>query len=117
MSKEFNPLETPQGVNAFLANLSFIKSAAYDKSDFDAMNMLVDFETAFAKVKMTKRQKQAVELVHFKNLTQKEAGAIMGISQQAVGQLIQAVATKISEQYTNDLIVKEGGNDNDERTS
>ncbi|WP_427036542.1 sigma factor-like helix-turn-helix DNA-binding protein [Cytobacillus pseudoceanisediminis] len=97
------PLETPQGVNAFLSNIHYIRSSAYDKGDYDAINMLVDFEIAYSKITTTARQREAIQLVFFADLTQREAGEIMGISQQAVQQLIHAVVTKIAEQYAKDL--------------
>jgi RNA polymerase sigma factor (sigma-70 family) len=97
------PLETPQGVNAFLSNIHYIRSSAYDKGDYDAINMLIDFELAYSKITTTARQREAIQLVFFADLTQREAGEIMGISQQAVQQLIHAVVTKIAEQYAKDL--------------
>jgi len=102
------PLQSPQGVNAFLSNYHHIRSSAYYKSDYDALNMLIDFEIAFSKVTITDRQRQAVLLVYWHDLTQREAGEFMGISQQAVQQLINAVITKIANQYAADL---KGAND------
>lgn len=97
------PLDTPQGVNALLSNYHYVRSAAIDKGDFDAINMLIDFEIAYSKIKVTRRQKRAMQLVYFADLTQKEAGAIMGVSQQAVQQLLNNVVNKIAEQYRQDL--------------
>ncbi|WP_050632332.1 sigma factor-like helix-turn-helix DNA-binding protein [Bacillus andreraoultii] len=103
------PLETPQGVAALLQNYRYVKSAALDRSDFDAINILVDFERVFDKVTLTKRQKEAIRLVYEEKLTQQEAGEVLGITQQAVGQLLQAVARKISEEYEKDYLRTKGG--------
>lgn len=102
------PLDTPQGVNALLSNIHYIRCAAIDKGDFDAINLLIDFEIAYSKIEITKRQRQAIMLVYFADLTQKEAGDFMGISQQAVQQLIQNVVKKVAEQYRKDLEQIEG---------
>lgn len=110
------PLETPQGVNAFLSNIHHIRSSAIDKGDFDAIILLVDFEIAYSKINVTARQREAVQLVFFADLTQREAGEIMGISQQAVQQLLHSVVVKISEQYGRDLNGVRGG-DNGENIS
>lgn len=103
------PLETPQGVAAFLANYNYVKSTAIDRSDFDAINLLVDFESVLDRVRLTKRQKEAIRLVYEEGLTQKEAGEMLGITQQAVGQLLQAVARKVSVEFEKDFLRSKGG--------
>jgi RNA polymerase sigma factor (sigma-70 family) len=103
------PIETPQGVNALLSNIHHVRSSAIDKGDFDAINLLIDFEIAYSRINVTPRQRQAIQLVYFADLTQREAGEIMGISQQAVQQLIQSVVNKIAEQYAKDLNDVKGG--------
>lgn len=103
------PLETPKGVNAFLSNIHHIRSSAVDKGDYDAINMLIDFELAYSRIDITSRQREAVQYVFFADLTQREAGEIMGISQQAVQQLVQSVVLKIAEQYAKDLSGINGG--------
>jgi RNA polymerase sigma factor (sigma-70 family) len=107
------PIETPQGVNALLSNIHHVRSAAIDKGDFDAINLLIDFEIAYSKINVTPRQRQAIQLVYFADLTQREAGEIMGISQQAVQQLIQSVVNKIAEQYAKDLNGAKGGSNHE----
>lgn len=110
-------LEKPEGVNAFLSNLHHIRAAGFDKGDYNAIILLVDFEIAFSRVKITERQRQALHFVFFRDLTQRETGQIMGISQQAVHQLINAVVVKISEQYERDLNSVEGGRSNEQTSS
>lgn len=95
-------LRTSRGVASIMSNLHYLKSAAYDKSDFNAVNTLVDFESIFNKVKFTKRQKQAIDLVFIKGYTQTEAGEKLGISQQAVAQLIKVITQKISDKYVSE---------------
>lgn len=97
------PLETVYGVNAFLADFHHIQAAAYDKGDFDAVNLIVDFQTVSRKVEPTPRQKEALHYVFDLDLTQREAGERMGISQQAVQQLISVYVEKVAKQYASDL--------------
>ena len=97
------PLDTQQGVNALLSNIHYVYSSAIDNGDFDAINMIIDLEIAYSKIDITKRQREAIRLVFIADLTQREAGEIMGISQQAVQQLIQNVVQKIAEQYKKDM--------------
>jgi RNA polymerase sigma factor (sigma-70 family) len=107
--KDLFPLETPQGVTALLQNYSYVKSAALDRSDFDAINLIIDFERVFERVSLTSRQKEAIRLVYEEEMTQKEAGETLGISQQAVGQLLQAVAKKLAEEFEKDYLRTKGG--------
>ena len=94
------PLESVQGVIALMSNIHYVKVAAYTNGDYDALNLLVDYNEAFQAANITKRQKEALNLVFEKDLTQREAGELLGISQQAVQQLINSVAVRISEYFT-----------------
>lgn len=105
--KEF-PLDTPQGVHAFLSNRHYVKSAAM-RGDYDATVMDIDFEIAMSRTNISPRQHEAMRLVYLFDLTQREAGERMEISQQAVQQTLNAILIRISEQYRK--VVIEGGND------
>ena len=102
-------LETPNGVYALLSNIHYVRSAAVDKSDFDAINLLLDLDIARNKVAASTRQSEAMDYVFEEGLTQREAADRMGISQQAVQQLVWAVINRIAEQYKADLNEVEGG--------
>lgn len=101
-------LETPNGVYALLSNIHYVRSAALDKSDFDAINLLLDLDIARKKVITSQRQNEAMELVFEEGLTQREAADLMGITQQAVQQLVWSVINRIAEQYKADLNIVEG---------
>ncbi|WP_163530953.1 sigma factor-like helix-turn-helix DNA-binding protein [Halobacillus ihumii] len=106
--KEY-PLETPSGVYALFEDYFYVKVSAYDKSDFDAIDLLIDFEIAFNQIGTTLRQREAIYYVFVKDLTQREAAEKMGITQQAVHQLVWNVINKVSAQYRSDMYGVQGG--------
>lgn len=110
------PLETPEGVYALFMDFFHVKASAYDKSDFDAIDLLIDFEMAYAKITKTKRQEQAINYVFSKDLTQREAAERMDVSQQAVQQLIWNIVNKVAKQYRSDIYSARGRLRNDSRS-
>ena len=93
------PIDTPQGIHEFMMNRHYIDSAI-EKGDFDAIAMKVDFDIAFQRTAITDRQFLAIDLIYHQGLTQREAGEIMGIYQQAVQQMLNLVLQRIAESYT-----------------
>lgn len=107
IDKEY-PLRTAKGVTAFFTLYHRLKAEAKSNSDSDLMLLLIDFEKACEAVELTERQAQALDLVFRHEYTQREAGEVMGISQQAVNQMIQVVATNIAKAYADGMNVAGG---------
>ena len=107
IDKEY-PLRTAKGVTAFFTLYHRLKAEAKSNSDSDLILMLIDFERACQAVELTVRQAKALDLVFRHEYTQREAGDVLGISQQAVNQLIQVVATNIAEAYAEGMNVAGG---------
>lgn len=99
-SKFYNdfPIGTPQGIHEFMMNRHYIDSAI-EKGDFDAIALTVDFDYAYARTAITERQRMAIDLIYHQGITQREAGEIMGISQQAVQQMLNHVMKRIAASY------------------
>lgn len=94
-----SPFSTAKGINSFLVNYRYVHAAALDKGDMDAVILMADFNEAFSKVSITKKQYEALYLVFYKGLNQREASEEMECSKQAVQQLIHSSTMKISEAY------------------
>lgn len=107
INKEY-PLRTAKGVTAFFTMYHRLKAEAQTNSDSNLIILLIDFERACQAVEMTARQSKALDLVFHHEYTQREAGDVLGISQQAVNQLIQVVATNIAEAYADGMDVAGG---------
>lgn len=96
MRKESNvPFDTHEGVYAFLLHYPYLESDAIYKANYNTLALLIEFDRITKPLAFTTRQQEAIHLVFMKGLTQREAGTMMGISQQAVQQLIRKVVHKI----------------------
>ena len=93
------PMEEPKGVYEFFCWYPHITSAAYDRGDMNALMMIVDFEEALNHVKFTKRQKEAMVLVFVEGKSQRQAGEIMNVTQQAIQRFLFLATGKIAKQY------------------
>lgn len=58
--------------------------------DYDAATILIDIHKAIELANLTDRQRQAIELVYFGELTQAEAGVRMGVGQDTISRHIDA---------------------------
>lgn len=97
------PLDSPDGVHALLSEIHQIKVSRFYRGDFAACGLLLDLIIARGKVKLTRRQREALNLVFIQDLTQKEAAKVMNCTQQAVQQHVWAGISRIARQYRKDL--------------
>ncbi|MCY8386532.1 RNA polymerase subunit sigma [Bacillus inaquosorum] len=67
--------------------------------DYDAATILIDIHKALDLANLTDRQRQAIELVYFGELTQAEAGERMGITQQKAEAHASRAVEKIADIY------------------
>jgi RNA polymerase sigma factor (sigma-70 family) len=61
--------------------------------------LLADLETAISMAKLTERQSEALRLVYEEDLTQEEAGKLMGIAQNSVSEAVDRAVENIAEVY------------------
>ncbi|WHM14881.1 sigma factor-like helix-turn-helix DNA-binding protein [Bacillus velezensis] len=67
--------------------------------DYAAVEVLIDIHKAIELASLTDRQRQAIELVYFGELTQAEAGERMGISRISVREYLEAASEKLADIY------------------
>ncbi|WP_227005767.1 MULTISPECIES: sigma factor-like helix-turn-helix DNA-binding protein [Bacillus] len=67
--------------------------------DYAAVEVLIDIHKAIELAGLTDRQRQAIELVYFGELTQAEAGERMYISREAVKLYLLKATEKIADIY------------------
>lgn len=83
---------------AILNNWHALKERRY-AGDMDAIDTLLDFETAISIANLTSRQLTALSLVYMEDLTQTSAGKRMGISRQSVGELVNRAGLRLDDVY------------------
>ncbi|MED4523625.1 sigma factor-like helix-turn-helix DNA-binding protein [Bacillus velezensis] len=99
--REFNAayaLDNAEGVKLLLADYQKFVSRKRC-GDYAAVEVLIDIHKAIELAGLTDRQRQAIELVYFGELTQAEAGERMGITQQGVVSHLNAAADSLAEIY------------------
>ncbi|AZI48209.1 sigma factor-like helix-turn-helix DNA-binding protein [Bacillus velezensis] len=99
--REFNAayaLDNAEGVKLLLADYQKFVSRKRC-GDYAAVEVLIDIHKAIELAGLTVRQRQAIELVYFGELTQAEAGERMGITQQKAEAHASRAIEKIADIY------------------
>ncbi len=99
--REFNAayaLDNAEGVKLLLADYQKFVSRKRC-GDYAAVEVLIDIHKAIELAGLTDRQRQAIELVYFGELTQTEAGERMGIAQKNVNEALDRASEKLVDIY------------------
>ncbi|QYG88327.1 sigma factor-like helix-turn-helix DNA-binding protein [Bacillus atrophaeus] len=91
-------LDNAEGVKLLLADYQKFVSRKRC-GDYAAAEVLIDVHTALDYAGLTDRQRQAIELVYFDELTQTEVGERMGIARDVVSRHCTAACDKIAGIY------------------
>lgn len=91
-------LDNAEGVKLLLADYQKFVSRKRC-GDYDAATILIDIHKALDLANLTDRQRQAIELVYFGELTQAEAGERMGVGQDTISRHIDVAADKLTDIY------------------
>ncbi|WP_449600320.1 sigma factor-like helix-turn-helix DNA-binding protein [Paenibacillus sp. Marseille-Q9583] len=91
-------LNDEAGVKKLLRDRHHISSAQF-LGDYNAVDTLVDLNSAVASAGLTERQTESIAWVYGVDLTQAEAAKAMGISQPTVKQSVDEAAEKIAAVY------------------
>ncbi|PAC78555.1 sigma factor-like helix-turn-helix DNA-binding protein [Bacillus velezensis] len=99
--REFNAayaLDNAEGVKLLLADYQKFVSRKRC-GDYAAVEVLIDIHKAIELAGLTDRQRQAIELVYFGELTQAEAGERVGIAQKNVNEALDRASEKLADIY------------------
>lgn len=89
-------LNDREGVASLLRDMHRLRERRFHAGDYTASDILIDLREAIARAGLTKRQAEALYWVYERDLTQKDAGEKMGITQEAVAQLIGGSIERIA---------------------
>ncbi|WHX88944.1 sigma factor-like helix-turn-helix DNA-binding protein [Bacillus paralicheniformis] len=91
-------LDNAEGVKTLLSDYpKFVSRKRL--GEYEAAEVLLDLHNAVELADLTDRQREAIRLVYFEDLTQVEAGKRMGIAKQNVEAYISKAAEKIADIY------------------
>jgi RNA polymerase sigma factor (sigma-70 family) len=98
LEEKYPALDSPENLRILLSDYHSLLNRQYS-GDYDACVILIDLYKAIELAKLTERQAEALRLVYEEDLTQEEAGKLMGIAQQKVEFYAARAIEKISEIY------------------
>lgn len=100
-------MATPDGVRLFIEEIPKLRMLA-EKSYYEAVIMLVDFERAIEKASLTPRQEQVLKLHLIQGYTQEEVAKMLDVSQQRVTVISMSATEKIAKVYYEWALKDEG---------
>jgi predicted transcriptional regulator len=92
-------LNTPKGVQRLLRDVHALRSRRFDAGDYDACDILIDLDEAIKLAKLTHRQRQVMALIVERDMTQEDAGKVLGVGQDAVSYCLKGAIRRITEVY------------------
>lgn len=95
---QYPALNNPTGLRILLSDFHALKIRQY-QGDYDATLILIDLHRAIELANLTARQRQALTLVYYEDLTQAEAGKRMGLAQNTVSEAVERALESIAEVY------------------
>lgn len=91
-------LDNAEGVKMLLSDYpKFVSRKRL--GEYEAAEVLLDLHNAIELADLTDRQREAIRLVYFEDLTQVEAGKRMGVGKDSVNHLINRAAESIADIY------------------
>ncbi len=103
------PMHTPEGVSTFLEQKPYLESLLYYAGDFDALIMLIDFETALENANLTETERTVIDRVFFQDMKRVDVAKMMDVTKQTIQKQLERGLKKIAKYYedieggTNDI--------------
>jgi RNA polymerase sigma factor (sigma-70 family) len=98
LDAKYPALDSPENLRILLSDYHALLNRQY-QGDYDAVVLLADLQNAVELAKLTERQSEALRLVYEEDLTQEEAGKLMGIAQNSVSEAVDRAVENIAEVY------------------
>jgi RNA polymerase sigma factor (sigma-70 family) len=98
LDARYPALDNPLGLRILLSDYHALLNRQY-QGDYDAVVLLTDLYKAIELANLTERQAEALRLVYEEDLTQEEAGKLMGIAQNSVSEAVDRAIENIAEIY------------------
>jgi RNA polymerase sigma factor (sigma-70 family) len=93
------PMHTKEGVETFLEQLPYIQESMYLTGDYDALIMIIDFQTALAASKLSEREQEIINLVFIEDQKRVDVAKLYGVTKQTVQKQIERAINKLANYY------------------
>lgn len=105
------PLDNPYGIKHIFEDYRKLWKSVYERSDLDALNVILDFMQALYEARLTDKQKEALFLVFIEKMTQEEAAEELGIDRSKVSTRVDRAINKIakSQGYDEEVFYEKRG--------
>lgn len=90
-------MDLPTGVRSFFSDYWKLHRRAYESSDFDALNVIIDAKKAIDGARLTQKQRSALHKVFIEGMTQEQAAEVLGITQPSLNERIDTAINRIAE--------------------
>lgn len=90
------PLDRSYGIYALLYHLHYIREMRFTRGDYDASNLLIDFNKSLEEANLTDRQRRVLYYVFFCDMNQRDAAHLLQISQQAVSDHVYSAIARVA---------------------
>lgn len=103
------PMHTAEGVSTFLEQKPYLESLLYYAGDFDALIMLIDFETALENANLTETERIVIDHVFIQDMKRVDVAKMMDVTKQTIQKQLERGLKKIAKYYediegeTNDI--------------
>jgi RNA polymerase sigma factor (sigma-70 family) len=91
-------LDNPKGVRTLLSDYYALVSRQY-KGDYHAVDILIDLHTAIERAGLTKRQREVLDYIYFRQYNQTETARELGIKQTHVSRHLAVAESKIARVF------------------
>jgi hypothetical protein len=98
LDAKYPALDSPANLRILLSDYHALLNRQY-QGDYDAVVLLTDLYKAIEMAQLTGRQSEALRLVYEEDLTQEEAGKLLGIGQDVVSYHVERAIEAIAEVY------------------
>ncbi|QVY62974.1 sigma factor-like helix-turn-helix DNA-binding protein [Cytobacillus gottheilii] len=98
LESKYPALDNADGLRILLGDYHALLERQY-AGDYDAVVILADLTTAIERAGLTDRQREALRLVYEEDLSQVDAGDMLGVSKQTVNRLINVALAKVARVF------------------
>lgn len=93
------PMNTREGVEVFLENINHIRQLTYYAGDYDALILLIDFEQALIKSRLSVKELLIIKKVFFEDMKRVDVAKEMDVTKQTIQTWIMRGTEKLAKYY------------------